>query len=142
MKEETQNEYWYCNKHTDWHGLQKRAFSAYLHQISGNKFLLHKLIELPLVILNRGGSSEEEPSTGGREQIRGLCAKTTLARLIQEWKEHKKSDEYKESIKKRHRKKQKLKGNVVLHCEKSREGIRREDDWCKSSRKDVWSGSG
>ena len=100
MKEETQNELWFFNKHKDWHGLEKRAFSAYLHQISGNKFLLHELIELPLIILNRGGPSEEEPSTGGREQIRGLCAKTTPARLIQKWKEHKKSDEYKESRKK------------------------------------------
>ena len=82
----------------------KQAFSAYLHQVSGNNFLLREPIELPIVILNRGGSSEEEPSTGGREQIRGLCAKTTLARLIQEWKEHKKSDEYKESIQKAQKK--------------------------------------
>ena len=36
MKEETQNELWFCNKHKDWHGLEKRAFSVYLRQISGN----------------------------------------------------------------------------------------------------------
>ena len=63
------------------HQLGKTAFSSYLFQLSGCKFLLHKLIELPLI----SASSAEQPTA------------IFLNKLIDAYEEHKKGKEYVEA---------------------------------------------
>lgn len=64
------------------HKLQKRALSTYLFQLSGCKFLLHKLIELPLISATRA-------SAGQPTEI--------LFALIDDYEKHKASDQYEEA---------------------------------------------
>ena len=72
-------------RHQEAHQLGKRTFSAYLFQLSGCKFLLHKLIELPL-ISQSSADSAEQPVT------------TLLADLINSYEEHKTTSKYQEAV--------------------------------------------
>ena len=104
MKDETQAKYWQWKKAEERNSVEKKAFSAYLQHISGNKWLLHKLIELPLVVVDRVGDSSEDSPSRAVEQTGGFCTKSTLRHLIQRWKEHKNSHEYQEFLRKSSRK--------------------------------------
>ena len=57
----------------------KRGFSTYLFQLSGCKFLLHKLIELPLIC------SVEQPAA-------------ILNDLLDAFHEHKRTKEYRDAV--------------------------------------------
>ena len=72
--------------------LRKSTFSTFLFQLSGCKFLLHKLIELPLI-----SDSAEQPVT------------TVLANLLGDYESHLKTDAYKEAVQasQKHQEKQK-----------------------------------
>ena len=72
-------------RHQEAHQLGKRTFSTYLFQLSGCKFLLHKLIELPL-ISQSSADSAEQPVT------------TLLADLINSYEEHKTTSKYQEEV--------------------------------------------
>ena len=61
------------------HDLEKKAFSAYKFQISGCKFLLHKLIELPLIC------SVEHPAA-------------ILNDLLDAFDQHKTTKEYRDAV--------------------------------------------
>ena len=61
------------------HKIEKKAFSAYKFQISGCKFLLHKLIELPLIC------SVEHPAA-------------ILNDLLDAFDEHKRTKEYRDAV--------------------------------------------
>ena len=125
MKEETQDKYWQCKTSKQWNAVEKQAFSAYLQHISGNKWLLHKLIELPLVVVDRVGDSSEDSPSRAVEQTGGFCTKSTLTHMIQRWNDHKNSEEYRKFLlrsKKRHT----TTRDFVLECAKSSKGIRRE----------------
>ena len=49
MHEKTKARYWACNRQQDRHRIEKQAFSTYLQQLSGCKFLLRVLVELPMI---------------------------------------------------------------------------------------------
>ncbi len=63
------------------HQLGKQCFTTYCFQVSGCRFLLGKLIELPII------------STASRNLA------TVLRQLLQDLEDHKKSDEYKVAVK-------------------------------------------
>ena len=69
------------------HQLGKKAFSSYLFQLSGCKFLLHKLIELPLIYPSPPGCvrSVEQPAA-------------ILNELLWAYEEHKKTEKYQAAI--------------------------------------------
>jgi len=68
------------------HQLGKQAFSSYIFQISGCKFLLHKLIELPLIsAMIEDGSAEQSTAIA-------------LNMLINAYEEHKKSKQYAQTL--------------------------------------------
>ena len=104
MKEETQDKYRQCKMPKQWNAVEKQAFSAYLQHISGNQWLLHELIELPLVVADRVGDSSEDSPSRAVEQTGEFCKKSTLRHLIQRWKEHKNPHEYQELLRKSSRK--------------------------------------
>ena len=66
------------------HQLGKTAFSTYLFHLSGCKFLLHKLIELPLISLSSAGSAERPAAI--------------LTELIDAYEEHKKTQQYQDAV--------------------------------------------
>ena len=68
------------------HQLAKSRFSTYLFQLSGCKFLLHKLIELPIVNLISSNSV-------------GQPVSQVLTDLINSLEEHKKTAQYQEAVK-------------------------------------------
>ena len=70
--------------------LCKSAFSAYLQHLSGCKFLIRRLIALPIV---SASASAAQPAS------RDHMVKTFLE-LSQEWNTHKESDEHKAAIEK------------------------------------------
>ena len=59
---------------------------------------MHKLIELPLVVVDRVGGSSDDSLSRVVEQTGGFCTKSTLRHLIQRWNEHKSSEEYRELL--------------------------------------------
>jgi len=71
------------------HQLGKKTFSTYLFQLSGCKFLLHKLIELPLIRSSPAGTvrSVEQPAA-------------ILSQLLHAYEEHKQTPEYQNAIRK------------------------------------------
>ena len=73
----------------------KKAFSAYLFQLSGSKFLLHKLIQLPILpqcTMVQSSSSAEPPAAL-------LPMASVLMQCVKDLQEHKKTDEYKAAVK-------------------------------------------
>ena len=70
----------------DAHKLAKKCFNAYLFHLSGCKFLLHKLIELPLV--NQIASNNVEQPVA-----------TILEDLMNSYEEHKNTPQYSEAVK-------------------------------------------
>ena len=72
------------------HQLTKSCFSTYLFQLSGCKFLLHKLIELPLVIRSSSHSVAQPVST-------------VLMELIDSYENHKNTPEYREAVRRSER---------------------------------------
>jgi len=79
----------YNQRNQEAHLLGKQAFSTYLFQLSGCKFLLHKLIELPLISASSAGSvrSAERPAA-------------ILNDLLNAYDEHKRSPEYQQAVQK------------------------------------------
>ncbi len=73
------------------HQLGKQAFSSYIFQISGCKFLLHKLIELPLISASLLPHEDED---GSAEQPTAIA----LNMLINAYEEHKKSKQYVQTL--------------------------------------------
>jgi hypothetical protein len=73
------------------HQLGKQAFSSYLFQVSGCKFLLHKLIEFPLISASQMPREDEDASA---EQPAAIA----LNKLINAYEEHKKSRQYVEEL--------------------------------------------
>ena len=70
------------------HQIAKQSFSAYLHHISGCKFLLQKLIELPLV--RTAADPAESPG--------GIAMPAELQSLLLAWEKHKQSDEHQAAV--------------------------------------------
>ena len=69
------------------HDMAHSNFNTYLFQLSGSKFLLHKLIQLPLLAqLQDSCTSDAHPES--------------LVKCIQALQEYKKSDEYKKAVEK------------------------------------------
>ena len=74
--------------------LGKQAFSAYLFQLSGSKFLLHKLIQLPILpqcTTVQSSGSAEPPAAPYRFG-------PVLMKCVTDLQEHKKTDEYKAAV--------------------------------------------
>ena len=67
------------------HQLAKSRFSIFLFQLSGCKFLLHKLIELP--IINQVSSNSVEQPVA-----------TVLMELLNSYEEYKTTSEYQEAV--------------------------------------------
>ena len=67
------------------HRLRQSCFSAYLFHLSGCKFLLHKLIQLPLIKQNSSYSVAQPVST-------------VLIELINSYEDHKKTPQYAEAV--------------------------------------------
>ena len=74
----------------DAHALSKKAFSKYLFQLSGDKFLLQMLIQLPLV---------QDPNSA-RSPVTSQQFRTSLARFITELRRHYKDERYKDAANK------------------------------------------
>ena len=91
--------YWRQNKKA--HLLAKRAFSTFLSQQSGCKFLLHKLIDLPIISQIHSNSGERPVAT-------------LLMELLDSYEEHKTTREYKTAVQ-RSQKHQKIQKR--LSCE-------------------------
>ena len=74
------------------HQLRRKAFSTYQFQLSGSKFLLHKLIELPLI---------SRPSSGS---VRGVEPRSVqqpaaiLNQLFVAFEDHKQTSAYQTAI--------------------------------------------
>ena len=74
--------------------LGKTAFSTYLFQLSGSKFLLHKLIQLPIL---PQCTMVQDP--GSAEPPAALCPLgPVLMKCVTDLQEHKKSDKYKAAV--------------------------------------------
>ena len=74
--------------------LSKSAFSTYLVQLSGSKFLLHKLIQLPILpqcIMVQSSRSAEPPAA-----LHPFGS--VLMKCVADLQEHKKTDEYKAAV--------------------------------------------
>ena len=69
------------------HQLRKRTFSTYTFQLSGCKFLLHKLLQLPLI--------RSRPASTMRS-VEHPCA--VLNKLLSDYEEHKRTKEYQVAI--------------------------------------------
>ena len=67
------------------HRLRQSCFSTYLFHLSGCKFLLHKLIQLPLIKQNSSYSVAQPVST-------------VLIELINSYEDHKKTPQYAEAV--------------------------------------------
>ena len=72
-----------------WHGMGKTAFSTFLQQLSGCKFLLRKLIALPIIAERTGVA---QPGTVEEPEI--------LRELTLEWTDYKNSPEHQKAIQK------------------------------------------
>ena len=74
--------------------LGKTAFSTYLFQLSGSKFLLHKLIQLPILpqctMVQYSGSAEPPAAL--------YLLGPVLMKCVTDLQEHKKSDTYKAAV--------------------------------------------
>ena len=75
----------FCGRKQKAHQLAKSAFSNFLFRQSGERFLLHKLIELP-IINQVSSSSVEQP------------AATVLMELLNSYEEYKTTSEYQEAV--------------------------------------------
>ena len=67
------------------HLVRSSAFSTYIFQLSGCKFLLHNFIELPLIRLRPADASVEQPAV-------------ILTHLLSDYEAHKKTKQYKLAI--------------------------------------------
>ena len=67
--------------------LTKKGFSSYLFQLSGSKFLLHKLIQLPIL----AQCSAEQPA-----KLHAVAP--SLMKCMTDLQEYKKTDEYKAAV--------------------------------------------
>ena len=86
------------HEHMLWYGQEHRAqqfaktrFSTFLFQLSGCKFLVHKLIQLP-IISQLSSSSVEQP-------VPRQPAATVLMELLNSYEKHKTTTEYVEAVK-------------------------------------------
>ena len=84
MHETTLENYWASEK---WQQIGKSAFSAFQQQISGCKFLLRRLIALPL--LDEGA---------GVGQLGAVQDPQILLQLTREWTDHRKSDKHRNAV--------------------------------------------
>ena len=75
------------NHNQEAHQLGKKAFSTYLFQLSGCKFLLHKLIEFPLIAAIFDGVRSAVPPA------------VLLTTLLNDYERHKKSKAYEIAVK-------------------------------------------
>ena len=85
MDQKTKTKYWACKEQQDWHGVEKQAFSRYLHQLSGCKFLLRVLVELPLISKH----VQDDPN------------QVVLNKFLARWADFMKTDAYKNRGEKR-----------------------------------------
>lgn len=89
MNPTTQERYW-----SSWwyHSIEKSAFSTHLHNISGCKFLLHKLIELPVLHCrsNAAGDCIAKPGS--------VADASVLQTLLRAWESHRESAEHQHAI--------------------------------------------
>ena len=89
---ETFYDYLHIRENQAAHQLRRRAFSTYQFQLSGSKFLLHKLIELPLI---------SRPSSGS---VRGVEPRSVqqpaaiLNQLFVAFEDHKQTSAYQTAI--------------------------------------------
>ena len=74
--------------------LGKTAFSTYLFQLSGSKFLLHKLIQLPILAQC---SMEQNPGSAAPPAALHFLG-PVLMKCITDFQEHKKTKEYKQAV--------------------------------------------
>ena len=72
-------------RHQEAHQLTKTAFSSYKFQLSGCKFLLDKLIELPLISVRYGYSSAERPAS-------------ILNKLLKDYDNHRTKQNYENAV--------------------------------------------
>jgi hypothetical protein len=83
----TQDVYWNLKRKRSQHALQftESRFTTYCFQISGSRFLLHKLIELPIV---RVGSAARPASSSS----------AAIKDLLMALQHHKETDQYKNEV--------------------------------------------
>ena len=84
MRTETQTKYRACTCQKEWHGLEKHAFSTYLHELSGCKSLLRLIVELP--VISKDGSAVQP---------------AVLKKLLGHWARYMESPAYKNVMEKR-----------------------------------------
>ena len=78
------------------HQLAKSRFSTFIFHLSGCKFLLHKLIELPLVSLSFHWPKQADTDRAVQPVDHPIA--TVLMDLISSYEEHKNTPEYKEAV--------------------------------------------
>ena len=83
-----------AGKHNAAQQLREKCFSAHLLQLAGSKFLLHKLIQLPILAQCSAEppASAEEPAQFSAEQP------ASLLKCMTELQEHRKTGEYKAAV--------------------------------------------
>ena len=77
---------WKKRKPVEAQQMAMEAFDVYKSELAGSKFLLHKLIQLPIIAQCSAAPSDsaEQPAS--------------LMKCINDWQEHKKTDEYKAAV--------------------------------------------
>ena len=96
------------SKGSDAQRMGKRRHNAYLHNLAGNKFLLRKLIQLPIIAQCNATSSDSA------EQPASIMA------WLEEFRVHKESDEYKAAVAQSQRKAEEHKRLSKQICEAQR----------------------
>ena len=79
------------------HGMEKSNFSTYLAQLSGCKFLLRRLIALPLL---NPPSTAQLQSSAAQPGSQPLVDPEIMLQLTREWTVHKTSEEHREAVRK------------------------------------------
>ena len=114
-----------------WHQIGKSAFSTFLQQLSGCKFLLRRLIASPLLA---EGAGVAQPGAVENPQ--------TLRDLTQEWIAHKNSEEHKKAVQSSQPRRDQEKLSKRLHqaqvwCKQGAKLLRQVKDssvdWCDLS---------
>ena len=80
-----------------YHNNEHGASSVHLQHISGNKFILHKLTELPLIVAIASGHAQSSRGVHAGES--GLVSPRVFVSLVEELRKHKQAKQYQDESK-------------------------------------------
>ena len=95
MREETAEKYL---ARKNYHNIERSTFNAHLQHISGNKFILHKPIELPLIVAKASGHDESNRAVHAGEG--SLVSPRVFVSLVEDLRKHKQSKQYLDAVEK------------------------------------------